>query len=123
MTEGFGDLPMALRTFDLLAGLDGSLASINGATQIRAGVIRPEIIVSSDLPADSARATTGTLTAVGARVRIIRQPHFGVIARITALPSDPVVIESGATVRVMTLQLPDGTEHTLPRANVELIEE
>lgn len=123
MTEGFGDLAMAGRTYDLLAGLDGRLASVNGATQIRAGVIRPEIIVSSDAPAAAAGAGAGTLTAVGARVRIIRQPHFGVIARITALPSEAVVIESGATVRVMTVQLPDGTEHTLPRANVELIEE
>ncbi|PKO18854.1 hypothetical protein CVU37_05640 [candidate division BRC1 bacterium HGW-BRC1-1] len=123
MTEGFGDLTMAARTFELLGKLDGRTASINGATQIRAGVIRPEIIVSSDVPASSAQPVQGTATAIGARVRIIRQPHFGQIARITDLPSDPVTIESGAVVRVMTVELPGGTQHTLPRANVELIEE
>ena len=36
---------MAERTFSLLKSLEGKTASINGATQIRAGVIRPEVIV------------------------------------------------------------------------------
>ena len=36
---------MAQKTFDMLKHRAGSIASINGATQIRAGVVRPEIIV------------------------------------------------------------------------------
>jgi hypothetical protein len=123
LTEGFGELEMAARTFDLLRKLDGKHASINGATQIRAGVIRPEIIVSTGESMTGAGAPAATETKTGARVRIIRQPHFGEIARIKALPGEAVVIESGATVRVMLVELPDGTEHLLPRANVELIEE
>ena len=45
ITEGFGRMRMADRTFGLLKKLSGYKASINGATQIRAGVMRPEIIV------------------------------------------------------------------------------
>jgi len=45
ITEGFGTIAMARRTFELLKSLEGKSASINGATQIRAGVIRPEVIV------------------------------------------------------------------------------
>jgi len=45
ITEGFGPVPMAQRTFELLASHVGSNASIDGSTQIRAGVIRPEILV------------------------------------------------------------------------------
>src|SRR5437867_9941148 len=45
LTEGFGRIPMARRTFEMLRKLEGRKASISGATQIRAGVIRPEIIV------------------------------------------------------------------------------
>jgi len=123
LTEGFGRLAMAARTFALLKKLEGREASINGATQIRAGVIRPEIVVSSDEEIDSVSEHVATETRIGALVRIIREPHFGAIARIKALPSEPVVIESGATVRVMVVELPDGREHILPRANVELIEE
>jgi hypothetical protein len=123
LTEGFGTLDMAKRTYEMFCRLDGREASINGATQIRAGVIRPEIVVSSESErSDGAPEAASAETRIGARVRIIRQPHFGVIARIKSLPSEAVVIESGATVRVMLVELPDGTEHLLPRANVELIE-
>ncbi len=48
VTEGFGAITMAARTFNLLKSLEGKLASINGSTQIRAGVIRPEVIVPLD---------------------------------------------------------------------------
>lgn len=123
LTEGFGELNMARRTFDMLGKLEGQYASINGATQIRAGVIRPEIIVSVGTKRPGAREASTTETREGARIRIIREPHFGTIAKIKSLPSEPVAVESGAIVRVMLVELPDGTEHLLPRANVELIEE
>src|SRR5207237_8637445 len=45
LTEGFGTIPMARKTFDLLSAHTGQQASVSGATQIRAGVIRPEIII------------------------------------------------------------------------------
>jgi hypothetical protein len=45
ITEGFGRMEMAARTFDLLQSREGMKASINGATQIRAGVIRPEVVI------------------------------------------------------------------------------
>lgn len=48
VTEGYGKIQMGQQTFDLLRENSGRLASINGATQIRAGVIRPEIIIPSD---------------------------------------------------------------------------
>src|SRR4030042_6773301 len=42
VTEGFGQINMAERTFELLKSKQGKRVCINGATQIRAGVIRPE---------------------------------------------------------------------------------
>ena len=48
VTEGFGDIAMASRTWRLLADKAGRRASVNGATQIRAGVMRPEILVPLD---------------------------------------------------------------------------
>ncbi|MCL4424378.1 MAG: hypothetical protein M1299_01700 [Firmicutes bacterium] len=45
ITEGFGPLPMNQRAFDLLREHQDHLVSINGQTQIRAGVIRPEVIM------------------------------------------------------------------------------
>ncbi|GIV01688.1 MAG: hypothetical protein KatS3mg015_0518 [Fimbriimonadales bacterium] len=123
-TEGFGRLPMAERTFELLRSLDGKEASVNGATQIRAGVIRPEIIVPSDREVDAYESadTGGGVLEIGTPIRIIREPYFGRLATVTALPPELQVVESGAEVRVLKAKLDDtGEEVTVPRANVEII--
>ncbi len=124
-TEGFGELRMADRTFGLLKSLTGRKSSINGATQIRAGVMRPEVIVPLDEQASQKRASdisTGTGLEVGMSVRIIREPHFGAIGTVVALPVELANIETEAKVRVLEVELEDKKKITLPRANVEIIE-
>ena len=125
VTEGFGDIAMARRTFDLLASHAGHEASVNGATQIRAGVMRPEIVIplQQRLPAgtgDSGRLA-GALN-VGSPVRVIREPYFGLLGLVTRLPHEQVLLESESFARVVEVKLADGREVTVPRANVELIE-
>ncbi len=124
VTEGFGPMAMAEATFDLLKSHVGQRASANGATQIRAGVLRPEIIIptreAASAPAVAEIAMVG-LTQ-GSRVRIIREPGFGRIGNVTALPSAAVQIETESRVRVAEVQFPDGTTVTVPRANLEAIE-
>jgi len=125
VTEGFGEIPMATRTFDLLRSLEGQRASISGATQIRAGVLRPEVIVPrAAAPADDDAAARGQTTQLveGALLRLIREPYFGRLATVTALPPELQEVESGARVRVLQARLTSGEEVTVPRANVELIE-
>jgi hypothetical protein len=123
VTEGFGRMRMADRTFALLGSLEGKTASCNGATQIRAGVIRPEVIVPITGKAGEVRpnAAEGGL-GTGMLVRIIREPGFGRIGKVTALPVDLRQVESEAKARVLEVELDDGTRVTLPRANVEIIE-
>ncbi|MHB0913182.1 MAG: hypothetical protein ACYC2Y_07025 [Armatimonadota bacterium] len=121
VTEGFGVMQMARRTFDLLKSLEGETASVNGATQIRAGVIRPEIVVPSQSGAE--QSNSEQLLDVGARIRVIREPYFGALGTVTALPPEPVVIESGAKVRILDARLDDGRTASVPRANVEIIQE
>ena len=122
ITEGFGSMSMAKRTFDLLNSLNGRLASINGATQIRAGVIRPEIIVPSDDPSSDESMRDRGILDIGTRIRMIREPYFGTLGKVAALPPQPTEIESGATVRVLEAQLDDGSRVAVPRANVEIIQ-
>ncbi len=126
VTEGFGAIEMAARTFALFQSLEGKTASINGATQIRAGVIRPEVIVPLDVPPPSSASTnendTSGQLSVGTSIRIIREPYFGLLATVTALPSELVQVESETLVRVLHAQLADGSHVTVPRANVEIIE-
>jgi hypothetical protein len=124
VTEGFGALPIAQKTFGLLKDRAGNRTSISGATQIRAGVIRPEIIIT-DLDGDwekQAVEPPDLELAIDAPVRLIREPHFGRLAKVVGLPVQPVRIPSGARVRVAEVELSDGSSFTVPRANLELIE-
>jgi hypothetical protein len=120
ITEGFGAIPIADRTFDLLRAHVGEAASVNGATQIRAGVIRPEIVIPLHGEAAVAEEEAGVLT-IGDTVRIIREPYFGKLAEVTALPPELTLIPTEAHVRVLGARLEDGSELTIPRANVEVI--
>lgn len=127
ITEGFGKIAMAKKTFDLLVVCTGRRASMSGATQIRAGVIRPEIIVPLPIDrwpasADEDAAREGLGMDIGSPVRVIREPGFGSLAHVVALPVEPVAIETEARVRVVEIELDGGKRMVLPRANVELIE-
>ena len=124
ITEGFGTIAMARKTFRLLASREGAPASVNGATQIRAGVQRPEIVIPS--PGGDAgevdAARTAGLLEVGTPVRVIRDPHFGMIGVVSGLPAEPRVLGSGSRARVLEVRLESGRRLVVPRANVELIE-
>jgi hypothetical protein len=125
VTEGFGPIRMADRTFALLKKRAGLLASINGATQIRAGVIRPEVVIPlSEVPAVSAGvAEEGGILQVGTALRAIREPYFGRLGRCTALPVELVRLSSETNVRVLEVEFEDGARAIVPRANVELIKQ
>ncbi|MCB5279473.1 MAG: hypothetical protein PHN71_01660 [Candidatus Cloacimonetes bacterium] len=123
-TEGFGKITMAKKTFDLLKQFDGKKASIHGHTQIRAGVIRPEIIIPLAFEENELVSKEAGLPVleIGTLIRIIRQPHFGSIAKVTALPEELTKVESETLVRILEAEFDDGTRIRIPRANVEVIE-
>jgi len=125
LMEGFGKMRMAAKTFNLLKRYDGRLACINGATQIRAGVLRPEIIVPFDKSIDGKDEEKLLLEGLkpGLPVRIIGHPYFGALGKVTSLPIDLQKVETESDVRVLEVELEDGQRVFVPRANVELIEE
>ena len=124
VTEGFGRLPMAERTFELLRSLQGREASMSGATQVRAGVIRPEIIIKSDAVEEPSERSgpAGRGLESGSLVRLIRKPWFGEVATVTSLPEQPVSLPTGALARVLEARRKNGEIVTVPRANVEIVE-
>ena len=124
ITEGFGKMTMSQNTFNLLRSFNGYEASVNGATQIRAGVLRPEIIIPhQDVPKETHSSDLSSGITAGTLVRIIRQPYFGDIAKVITLPVELQRVQTGSLVRVVKLELEDGSIVTVPRANVEIIEE
>ena len=124
VTEGYGKIQMGQQTFDLLNSHNGKLASINGATQIRAGVIRPEIIIpldSSDASLDSNDFNKSDGMTIDSLVRVIRSPNFGKIGVVKELPPELTKMESETMVRVAIVHI-DGNRFEIPRSNLEVVE-
>ncbi len=127
VTEGFGVIPMNSRVEGILRAVSGKIVSINGATQVRAGAVRPEIIgaPSTAVPGEDMGARDEISSEglrIGGVVRIIRVPYFGQRAVILDLPRGLERIETGASARVARLRLDlDGSEVTVPRANLEIV--
>ena len=124
VTEGYGKIQMGQQTFDLLKENSGRLASINGATQIRAGVIRPEIIIPTDASSqkdsdENSKKMSGMTE--GSLVRVIRSPNFGKIGSVKELPSELRKMESETMVRVAIIDI-DGELIEIPRSNLEVVE-
>ena len=122
LTEGFGRIRMADRAWELLRRFAGHRASVSGATQIRAGVMRPEILIPhGEAGAAQAAEQDGGLE-IGSLLRVIREPHFGRIGRVVDLPAELHQLESEARVRVLSVEFADdGARVVVPRANVERI--
>ena len=123
ITEGFGTMNMSQRTFELLKEFEGYSASVNGTTQIRAGVLRPEIIIPHDMVDEDEGEALSQGMVPGTPIRIIRQPYFGAIGKVHSLPVELQKLESESMVRVVNIELDEGEVVTVPRANVEIIEE
>lgn len=126
VTEGFGQINMAEKTFSLLKSKEGKMACINGATQIRAGVIRPEVVIPyvGDMHIKEVKVDLENIGLTeGYPVRVIREPYFGRLGKVSALPPALQKLESESSARVLEVEFQDGTKAIIPRANVEMLEE
>ena len=88
--------------------------------------MRPEIIVpfsveEKDRQTESPHSSG--LLEIGTSVRITRDPYFGLIGTVAALPSELQELGSGSKARVLVVEFESAENVTVPRANVELIEE
>lgn len=116
ITEGFGEISMSENTYELIKSHENLQGSINGKTQIRAGAVRPEIVIpniSVNVPEFVSNLD------IGSKVRLTRYPYFGKLGTVIELPIEPVILESGVKTRVAKVDI--GEEITVPRSNLELL--
>lgn len=125
VTEGFGAVAMSGHTFDLLGRRQGALASVTGVTQIRAGVVRPEVLIPDEeltVAASESQAVSGLLAlSIGGRVRVVGALHFGAVGRVVELPPVPQLVAAEIRARVAVVELRAGERLAIPRANLEPI--
>ena len=121
VTEGFGAIPMNPQILSVLGRVAGTSASINGATQVCAGALRPEIICrAADEGGSHGEGLGAGGLAPGSRVRLIRVPYFGMQGTVQELPHELARLETGAVARIARVKLDDdGRVVDVPRANLE----
>ncbi|MGE5579986.1 MAG: hypothetical protein ACM3WU_08075 [Bacillota bacterium] len=122
LTEGFGRLAMRREVWETLKAFEGYRASVNGRTQIRAGAIRPEIVI----PLPSCDGEIGDDDPIaedlrsGMRVRVVSEPFFGAVGVVSEIVRAPQPIETGARVPVVRVTFQNGDTALVPRTNVEI---
>ena len=123
LTEGFGALAMRSEIWEVLAAFHAREVSINGATQIRAGAVRPEIIFpipeSPGATPEPPRPAEEFLP--GKRVRVVNDPNFGVCGTILEVPREPSSLETETVVPVVKIAADDGRDIVVARPNIEPI--
>ena len=124
VTEGFGNVLKAERTFSLFIKNQDKFSSINGATQIRAGVLRPEIFIGSNMDSISDVKNfdeDDLVISLNSQVRIIREPYFGEIGVVVDLPAELEKINTETMSRIAVVEFGNGNRERIPRANLEVI--
>jgi len=121
LTEGFGPLRMRPEAWAILSARWGRLACADGTTQIRAGVIRPELVIPAGDGEGAPAVPRPPVLRPGARVRLVAQPYFGRTGLVLQLPLAPQAVPGGAVVRVALLALDGAGTALVPQANVEVL--
>ncbi|HMO56661.1 MAG TPA: hypothetical protein PKA05_07230 [Roseiflexaceae bacterium] len=122
VTEGFGDAPMSLPIFELLASHDRQEALIEGMTLLRRPLRRPRIVIplsarTQGIQIDPPRPPLRP----GATVRLLDPQHLGTIARVQSISATPTRLPSRLRVPSLTVALEDGTTLVLPQQTVEVL--
>lgn len=107
LTERFSPTAMRASVWQKLRHLQGRYASMSGRTHIRAGLVRPEVVVcETDWPEamPQVEPVSGTVQ-VGSLVRVLRGTYLDQIGRVVELPGERQQIATGARVRVAKVNL------------------
>ena len=122
LTEGVGRIGMAAPIFELIRSQDGREVSISAETRTRWGVMRPEVLIP--LPSDTRPPmppAVGAPLTVGARVRVVRGPHIGVVGTVSAIPARAQRLDIGLRVHGAEVRLGPNSVEFVPFANLELL--
>ncbi len=122
LLDGFLPAPFDEAIFAVLRAGEGQVASVDGTTHIRAGVVRPRVFI----PVASG---PGVRTAVspevaqpltaGCKVKITREPFQGISGRVTAIGRGLEPIETGAQVILADVELEgNGEKVRVPKQNL-----
>lgn len=122
LTEGFGEYAMSDPAFQLLMSHAGEEITLNGS--VRANEMRPEVFVPAKSNTTEVLGATwpvGLTAQVGARVRVIAEPHMSALGKIATTPMFQT-LENGISARGAEIEFNAGERVFVPWENIELID-
>lgn len=123
--SGFQPAAFPTEVWSRLQPLQGRYASVNATTHIRAGVIRPEIVICADggeRPREAEVTAANSGLTVGSNVRVLRGRCSGLIGRVLELPLERRALSTGSFVPVAIVCIGEEAVQ-LPLANLAAREE
>ena len=123
IVEGFGQMPMNTKAWELLAAHDGQEVAVDGTTRLRGGLTRPEVVVplartSGVVPFEA----TPPLAGIRSLVRLLAPPFVGQTGRVQTLSAGRQPIESGLSAPAAEVELKNGLRVWVPLLNLEVLE-
>jgi hypothetical protein len=118
---GFGRIPIDPDLWALLNEREGEMASLDGTTQVRAGVIRPELFIPYPAPDRREAAVDDKPAVIGSNVRLTGGSTCGQIGRLVDLPAGPHAFAGEIRALAAEVELTGGERVMVPRVNVERI--
>lgn len=122
IVQGFGQLPISERVLNLLNTYNGREIALDMTVASDWRDTRPEIIIpvtGQNAPED--RGNDQQDLKVGQSVRVLQQPHFGEIGKVTEIPAELTQLESGLWSYGAMVQLPGSSATFVPFANLEYL--
>lgn len=120
-TEGFGDLPINGRAFEVLQSCAGRETCFNPLVQTRWQVHRPEILVPLAAEGQAPLVSAGAQLQAGSKVRGMRAPYEGQIGQVVTLPPMPQRLASGLQARGAEVEFESVGRVFVPLQNLELV--
>ncbi|MBK9710692.1 MAG: hypothetical protein IPO81_05050 [Kouleothrix sp.] len=122
VTEGFGERPMSLPLFELLALHDRQEALIEGVTRLRGPMRRPRVVVPLSSRASGVQIEPPRpALRPGTSVRLLDSAHLGQVGQVRAVSSVPRRLPSRVRTPAADITLEDGTSLLLPHADIEVL--
>jgi hypothetical protein len=120
--HGFGTQPMDRQIYELAGNFSG-LASVSGATQIRAGLKRPELLLCSNGIQVPTRAGDADIIDVvpGAHVRVLMGEHQGQPGIVTSILATAHRLKTEEEALAAKVQLHDGETVEVPVRNLKIV--
>lgn len=122
LTEGFGERPMNMAAFRLLASNSEREISVNAEPYQPYQGTRPEIVIPLPVAGTPPIPARPADFAPQQRVRVVRAPYASQLGTILFLRTELYALPSGLQTVVADVRLDSGERVVLPLANLEVIE-